>query len=457
MFNREVILGVQKLALKNQLPLSMCLAIAQAESNGVTGTNITFTDYKGKVVTGYLAIIRFEGHQFHKRLTALGPAGKAKLDRAVREKLANPKQGGVPNPKSQKDRYDLLARAMKIDPDIAVQSTSFGLGQTMGFNAVKLGYASPLAFYETMLKGGVVAQIEALVNYLVVFGLKKAVQNKDAVAVAKGYNGPDFAKYAYDVNIARYEKQWDDYLRKNPGVLIDTGAPVVVPPRTSKTVMTFGSSGPAVKKLQTDLVTLAFANFQKAEDTVWFTVLDKIEANDGKFGPATAYGVEAFQEYRKLNPIDGIAGEDTLAALADEMAKLERRPGEEVARIKADAINHFAVKTAQRKAYETALIEARKAKAVEPPKPEAKAIVPLPNPEVTPLPVEVPPKPEPVVIPVDTPTVSVTVTGYNPPDPKWDKLSAAVAAIFLAIAAVLSQIWDWTTGVFRWAFGWMLG
>src|SRR6478672_3345492 len=74
----------------------------------------------------------FEPHKFYANLGA----GK-KRDEAVKLQLAYPNQGTKPYPK---DSYPRILSAMKIDPEAALKSTSWGASQVLGSNYKMLGY-----------------------------------------------------------------------------------------------------------------------------------------------------------------------------------------------------------------------------------------------------------------------------------------------------------------------------
>lgn len=115
MFSREVIVETNKICKRENLPLSMVLGIAQAESAGSTGTKISFTDCRGVKQNGLMPIIRYEGHKAYEDLVKLGAAGKSKLEAAVKAGLAAQKRGAVKNPGGQKDRYEkLLVRVSNL-------------------------------------------------------------------------------------------------------------------------------------------------------------------------------------------------------------------------------------------------------------------------------------------------------------------------------------------------------
>src|SRR5512144_179864 len=87
--------------------------------------------------------ILFERHIFH-RLTG------GQFD-VVCPGLSSPRSGGYR--KGGTLQYQRLALAMRLDEEAALRSTSWGLGQIMGFNAGMVGYESARAMIADFLRG----------------------------------------------------------------------------------------------------------------------------------------------------------------------------------------------------------------------------------------------------------------------------------------------------------------
>jgi len=131
--------------------------------------------------------IRFERHIFHKRT-----GGKFS---AQHPDISSATTGGTTTVANE---YVRLEAAMALDQRAALESTSWGLGQIMGFNARKLGYADAedmvTKFVETEDAQLVGVQQFVLAND----GLAKALKEKKWDRFAFFYNGAGFAKNAYD-------------------------------------------------------------------------------------------------------------------------------------------------------------------------------------------------------------------------------------------------------------------
>jgi hypothetical protein len=156
-------------------------ACAQVESGGRSGFG-----------PGGLPIIAYEGHWFRK-LTK-------KLYDETHPLLSYPyvKKAGWQWQKNNKDQsaaWATLKEAMALNADAALQSTSWGMCQVMGFNYKKCGYKDVFAFVEAM-KAGPKGQLEAFVGYcLKTPGMVSALQSKNFAAMAYAYNGEDYGNY----------------------------------------------------------------------------------------------------------------------------------------------------------------------------------------------------------------------------------------------------------------------
>jgi len=242
------------------------LAVAEVESG-----NRPFDTVNGKL----MPLIRWEGHYFYR----LVPASLKKV--AVARGLAHPSAGGIPNPKSQQSRYDLLDRAKKIDEVAALSSCSWGLGQVMGAHWSWLGYANAQDLVEDACSG-VVGQVKLMSKFIQRSKLTDEMRNRDWAGFARQYNGSGYKKMAYDTKMAA------SYARlKSKGV----GAKAVAAPEDDgPDVLRVGSSGVEVSQLQEKLRKLGY--------TVNV---------DGDFGPATKTVLTKFQQDHEL-VTDGVAG-----------------------------------------------------------------------------------------------------------------------------------------------------
>jgi N-acetylmuramidase len=134
--------------------------------------------------------ILFERHIFHQRTNGEHDA----TDPSLSSNVAGGYLGGALE-------YDRLQRAMRLDRDAALKSTSWGLGQVMGFNATLAGYASVDEMVQDMVDRED-AQLTAMANFLKARHLDVHLANHDWTQFAKGYNGPEFKRNQYDTRLA---------------------------------------------------------------------------------------------------------------------------------------------------------------------------------------------------------------------------------------------------------------
>ena len=137
--------------------------------------------------------ILFERHIFHKRT-----AGRYD---GVAPAVSSAERGGYAGGAAE---YGRLAQAMALDARAALESTSWGLGQVMGFHAVRLGYADAEDMVLRFCTGED-AQLD---------GIRRFVEKNDAIArafrardwtqIAFFYNGSAYAENGYDTKLERF-------------------------------------------------------------------------------------------------------------------------------------------------------------------------------------------------------------------------------------------------------------
>ena len=255
--------AVRNAAAKHGMEAAALLAVVDIESAGAPF----------EPADGQTPQFLFERHIFYAQLKKRAPG---KLQKAINQGLAHASWQPSTQYKDQNTssrRLALLARAIAIDADCAYRSASWGLGQTMGFQAEHLGYDSAEHMVAAM-KGNIPAQVEAMIGEIKFSRIDDDLAAHRWATFARGYNGAGYRKNQYDTKLAQAYARW-----ARPGE-DDTPAP----------------SG-NVKLLQTAL------NAAGSSISV-----------DGFDGPETEAAVKSFQEARGLTP-DGIAGPITIAAL----------------------------------------------------------------------------------------------------------------------------------------------
>ena len=144
---------------------------------------------------GYLADRRpqvlFERHIFRRETSGAFDS--------VAPNLSNPMPGGYGARGGF--QYERLGQAIQLNRGPALDSTSWGIGQVMGFNAASAGFAD----VETMVAAMVQSedqQISGMFGFLLANRLDRALRTHDWRSFARGYNGPGFADHQYDARLA---------------------------------------------------------------------------------------------------------------------------------------------------------------------------------------------------------------------------------------------------------------
>jgi hypothetical protein len=114
--------------------------------------------------------------------------------------LSNPTWGGYG--RAGAFQYERLERAIKLDRKAALESTSWGLGQVMGFNAVSVGFRGVEAMVKAMCTSED-AQFKGMIGFITANGLAKHLRSGDWAQFARMYNGPEFQRNQYDTKLAQ--------------------------------------------------------------------------------------------------------------------------------------------------------------------------------------------------------------------------------------------------------------
>lgn len=271
MFSKDTIAEITAAARSRGHDPAGLLAVAHVESGGVAYASI-----EGKREP----LIRFEGHYFDARLNG------EKRETARSLGLAHPKAGKVANPQTQAGRWRLLGKAEQIDRRAARESTSWGLGQVMGAHWKMLGFNSVDELVKEA-RAGAAGQTRLMVGYIEATGIDRALARRDWKAFARAYNGPGYAKNAYDTRLAA---AWQRYRN-------------AVGPKERIKLLRYGSTGTDVSAIQRALN----AHGHKL-------------AADGIFGRATQRAVKEFQKRNGLT-MDGLVGPATRRALETPAGK----------------------------------------------------------------------------------------------------------------------------------------
>lgn len=141
-------------------------------------------------------IILFERHIFSKETGH-------QFDESNPE-ISNPIAGGYDE--GGANQYERLDRAISLNRISALCSTSWGIGQLMGFNSTVAGYSDVSTMVNAM-KESEDNQLIGMAAEIAENNLHRALRSHDWVAFARGYNGPAYAKHQYDDRLrAAFEK-----------------------------------------------------------------------------------------------------------------------------------------------------------------------------------------------------------------------------------------------------------
>lgn len=106
-----------------------------------------------------------------------------------------------------KDSYPRILQAYEIAGDVALLSTSWGLGQIMGFNHAAAGYKSASAMVEAFADDED-NHLEAMIAFIKANGLDDEIRRHDWAGFARGYNGAGYKANAYDTKLAAAFAKW---------------------------------------------------------------------------------------------------------------------------------------------------------------------------------------------------------------------------------------------------------
>lgn len=159
---------LREIAKNNGLEVAALKAFISVETGG-----IGFDKSTGKI------IIQFEPVWF-KRKAPFAPSGTWSVNRVDR----------------QATEWNAFNDAFAKNPNAAMESTSIGLGQIMGFHYKTLGYKTVGAMWDDAKKGEY-QQVLQMVRFIRSLpALLKALQTKDWHLVATYYNGSGYKQLA---------------------------------------------------------------------------------------------------------------------------------------------------------------------------------------------------------------------------------------------------------------------
>ncbi|MCA8205550.1 N-acetylmuramidase domain-containing protein [Burkholderia sp. AU33545] len=184
---------LQRAADRLQVDLAAVRAVNEVESHGA----------------GFLPdgrpVILYERHIMYRQLAAAGMDADALA--AKYPALVNRKRGGYAGDAAE---YARLASASQISAACALEATSWGAFQIMGYHWKALGYPDVFAFVDAM-KVSEAEQLEAFVRFVLADKVMlAALRGKKWAKFAELYNGKAYAEHLYDVKL---ERAFDRYCR----------------------------------------------------------------------------------------------------------------------------------------------------------------------------------------------------------------------------------------------------
>lgn len=170
---------LKSLALKHNVPYASVMAVVMTEALG-----------SGFYKNTAIPIVRLENHKFNEKTRNVFKGSPL---------LAKNKVGFA--------EYQRFEALFALNGDAAIWSTSFGMGQTMGFNFAICGYPSLRDFMAGMFESEL-KQVEAMFAFIEANNLSEAMRNQDWATFARKYNGPLYAKNSYDKKLAKFYKDY---------------------------------------------------------------------------------------------------------------------------------------------------------------------------------------------------------------------------------------------------------
>lgn len=264
------------------VPTALVRAVVHVEATGA-----------GFWTSGNLKLL-YEGH-IAFRETKNNKTLQAKL---VSAGLAWPRWGDKKYGNAATSRQRLML-ALEIAGPRAFRWASYGLPQTMGFNAKLMGYKDAEEMFNTYLLGEQ-AQLYGMFRFIKNAKLLEALKAHNWHKFAKGYNGAGYARHNYHGRLAAAFAKFSN--QETSIVAVDD-------------ILRKGMSGKAITDLQQQLNKLFDAGLEI----------------DGIYGRATEQAVRFAQKALGVKQ-DGVVGPVTFAALEAEKNKLFAAPVDPVER-----------------------------------------------------------------------------------------------------------------------------
>lgn len=267
-----------RIAKQYDIPESRLRAVAEVEARG------SGYDSTGRLIALYEPHIAY---RYTKGVTR---------DKLVKAGLAYPKWKRN-YPKTSYDRIDQCS--LIAGEEVAAMSTSWGLGQCMGFNHSMLGFSDALSMVKWFALSEA-NQLEGIIKFAKSKGILQALKDGKWRVFAEGYNGKEYEENNYHTKLEAADRKWRAKLSGSK----------FTPVSYTNPTLDVGTKGKDVAAVQAALQTVGY----------------DVEA-DGDFGGHTEEVIKQFQEENGLT-VDGQAGPLTKQKLAEKLDEQGADPSE---------------------------------------------------------------------------------------------------------------------------------
>jgi hypothetical protein len=292
MFSQSLVNALVDAAGKNGIEPAALVALAEVETSG----NPFEQDGRTPSLLYERHVAWRQAAKFSKKLQAAFAALG----------LAIPKWSKATQYKDQgtsAKRLALIAKARAVHEEVANQSASWGIGQTMGFLYRELGFNSACEMVDH-LTGNLAGQIDCMIRELKNKHLIEPLNRHEWAVVARGYNGSGYAANRYDARLGDAYKRW---LRKLAAGTVHQAAPDM--------------SKDEIKDLQRKLRRLGYASVGNPDGvpgTKLAGALSQFQAHEGL--PVTGqYDAATRDAMQNAEPIE--QARERKAATATELAE----------------------------------------------------------------------------------------------------------------------------------------
>jgi hypothetical protein len=156
---------------------------------------------KGTGYDKYGVIKLFESHIFLRQLP------ESKRQQAIDAGLGHKSWAEAKKAGNYKNNHARFLRAYELDKRSALEATSWGLAQIMGFNHRAAGYESAwdmvVSFADSESN-----QLAGMINFIKNNKLDDELRAKDWAGFARGYNGSGYKANSYDTRLAKAYAFW---------------------------------------------------------------------------------------------------------------------------------------------------------------------------------------------------------------------------------------------------------